>query len=359
MLSIGDLDVEEKVQLVLREPTEEVVTVDELRELFQTNERPVHYIGFEISGPLHLGSLVVAGFKLRDLLKAGVKTMVFLADWHSYINDKLGGDWDRIKRAAKYYQKAFETFAPGVETLLGSDLYSCNDDYWKNLIRFSKYVTLNRATRTLTIMGRTARDALDIAQYIYPSMQAIDIWALGVDIAHAGMDQRKVHMLAREIFPKMGWRPPIALHHHLLPGLTSPTRMGFDEDARMDEKISSKMSKSKPMTAIFIHDPPELVEKKLLKAWCPEKVSEGNPVMEIARYIVFHEVKEFKVERPSKYGGDVAFASYEELRNEYEAGRLHPLDLKRAVAREVNRIIDPIRKLFMNDRGYLETLVEE
>lgn len=352
------MDLEEKIELVLREPTEEVVTLKELRELFQTNERPSHYIGFEISGPLHLGSLVIAGFKLRDLLKAGVRTRVFLADWHSFINDKLGGDWERIKRAAKYYQKAFEAFAPGVETLLGSDLYHHNDEYWKNLIRFSKHVTLNRATRTLTIMGRTARDALDIAQYIYPSMQAVDIWALNADIAHAGMDQRKVHMLAREVFPKMGWRPPIALHHHLLPGLASPVKMGLDEDEKMDERISSKMSKSKPMTAIFIHDPPEVVEKKILKAWCPERISDNNPVMEIARYVVFHEVKEFEVERPSKYGGDTVFASYEELKKEYEAGKLHPLDLKKAVAREVNRIIDPVRGLFINDKGYLETLVD-
>ncbi len=353
------MDVEERVRLVLREPTEEVVTEEELRELFKVNDRPNHYIGFEISGPLHLGSLVVAGFKLRDFVKAGVRTRVFLADWHSYINDKLGGDWERIKRAAYYYKKAFEAFVPGVEVILGSDLYSKNDEYWKNLIKFSKHVTLRRATRTLTIMGRTAKEALDIAQYIYPSMQAVDIWALNVDIAHAGMDQRKVHMLARDVFPKMGWKPPIAVHHHLLPGLEAPTKMGFDEDEKMDEKISSKMSKSKPWTAIFIHDPPELVERKLIKAWCPERMVEGNPILEIARYIVFHEREEFKVERPSKYGGDITFYSYKELEEAYRNGKLHPLDLKKAVAKEINRIIEPVRSIFINDRGYFETLVED
>jgi tyrosyl-tRNA synthetase len=347
------------MDLVLKEPTEEVITAGELRELFQTKERPTHYIGFEISGPLHLGSLVVAGFKLRDFLKAGIRVQVFLADWHSYINDKLGGDWERIKRAAGYYRRAFETFAPGVEVILGSDLYEGNDEYWRNLIRFSKHVTLRRATRTLTIMGRTAKETIDIAQYIYPSMQAVDIKTIGADIAHAGMDQRKVHMLAREVYPKLGWTPPIAVHHHLLPGLDAPTKMGLDEDEVMDEKISSKMSKSKPWTAIFIHDSEEEVERKLIKAWCPERKVEGNPILEITRHIVFHEKEELEVERPAKYGGDITFCGFEELRKDYEAGKLHPLDLKRAVAKEVNRIIDPVRRLFRNDKGYISTLVEE
>ena len=53
-------------------------------------------------------------------------------------------------------------------------------------------------------------------------MQAVDIHSLNVDIAHAGMDQRKIHMLVREIFPKMKWRVPVAIHHKLLPGLSKP-----------------------------------------------------------------------------------------------------------------------------------------
>ena len=51
------MDVTEKVGLVSRPPTEEVVTQDELLELFKTNSKPKHYIGIEISGFLHLGSL--------------------------------------------------------------------------------------------------------------------------------------------------------------------------------------------------------------------------------------------------------------------------------------------------------------
>ena len=52
-------------------------------------------------------------------------------------------------------------------------------------------------------------------------MQAVDIHSLEVDIAHAGMDQRKIHMLVREIFPKMKWKVPVAVHHKLLPAYPS------------------------------------------------------------------------------------------------------------------------------------------
>lgn len=44
------MDVETKIALVKRNPICEVVTEQELRELFETNNSPKHYIGFEISG---------------------------------------------------------------------------------------------------------------------------------------------------------------------------------------------------------------------------------------------------------------------------------------------------------------------
>jgi tyrosyl-tRNA synthetase len=102
------LDITEKVDLIQRPPTEEIVTQEELIELFKTNSSPNHYIGLEISGFLHLGSLISTGFKINDFVKAGVKCKIFLADWHTLINDKLGGDWETIEKVSKYYQDAFK-----------------------------------------------------------------------------------------------------------------------------------------------------------------------------------------------------------------------------------------------------------
>ena len=83
------MDVDERLAFIMREPTEEVVTADELRTLIETKTHPKNYMGLEISGVLHVGSLVMTGFKINDFMKAGITTTVFLADWHTYINDKM------------------------------------------------------------------------------------------------------------------------------------------------------------------------------------------------------------------------------------------------------------------------------
>lgn len=343
------MDIESKIELLKRPPTEELVTVDDARSLFESNAHPSHYIGFEISGALHLGSLVVAGFKVRDLLQAGVKCRIFLADWHTLINQKLESDWELIQKSLEYYSEAFRLFAPGVEVLTGSQLYAETKDYWMNVIRFSSQITLARDTRCLTITGRSKSNTLAFSQYLYPPMQAVDIWALDADITHSGIDQRKVHMLAREVFPKLGWRKPVALHHALLLGLEEPRGTGVDEDTRADLLISSKMSKSKPASCIFIHDDEEAISSKINAAWCPP-TADDNPILELARNIVFHEVKELVVERSPKYGGQTVYGGYQHLKADYLQGKLHPADLKRAVTRELSKIIGPLRDHFEKRR---------
>jgi tyrosyl-tRNA synthetase len=335
------MDVTEKIRLVTREPTEEVVTQEELLNLFNTNSQPKHYIGLEISGFMHLGSLILTGFKINDFIKAGVKCTVFLADWHTYLNNKLGGDWDKIRMVSKYYADAFKMFCPGVEIVEGSQLYESRRGYWLDLVKFAKNMSLERTMRSLTIMGRTTeKDKIDLGQLFYPPMQAVDIHTMDLDIVHAGMDQRKIHMLVREIFPKMKWKVPVAVHHHILAGLGEPEPVS-DSDS---DFVSSKMSKSKSASGIFVHDTDEEINSKFKKAWCPEGIVDKNPVLEISKYIIFHEFKEFVVERPEKFGGNVTYASYQDLEVDFAQKKLHPSDLKATVSKYVTNIIRPIRE---------------
>src|SRR6476646_3058552 len=325
------MDIEEKIALVQRPPTEEIVTLNELRTLFETRASPKHYIGLEISGKLHLGSLIIPGFKINDFIKTGIQSNVFLADWHTYINNKLNNDWTLIKKISPYYEKAFKFFCPGVNIIFGSDLYKETDDYWKNFVLFSKQITLSRTLRSLTIIGRTEKDALDFSQLLYPSMQSVDIKALDLDIVHAGTDQRKIHMLVREVFPKLNWKVPVSIHHHILPGLSEPTlinssyptanntsnvsfsgthtgissmttsssdgaisastitngllssseSLNINNNNFDDYRIFNKMSKSNPLSSILIHDSEQEIYYKINKAYCPLGVSKDNPILEI------------------------------------------------------------------------------
>ncbi|MDE1728743.1 MAG: tyrosine--tRNA ligase [Thaumarchaeota archaeon] len=335
------MDVTEKIKLVKREPTEEVVTEEELLNLFNTNSQPKHYIGLEISGFMHLGSLILTGFKINDFIKAGVKCTVFLADWHTYLNNKLDGDWDKIRMVSKYYADAFKMFCPGVEIVEGSQLYESRRGYWLDLVKFSKNMSLERTMRSMTIMGRSAeKDKIDLGQLFYPPMQAVDIHTMDLDIVHAGMDQRKIHMLVREIFPKMKWKVPVAVHHHILAGLGEPEPTSNSDS----DFVPSKMSKSKSASGIFVHDTDEEINSKFKKAWCPEGIVDKNPVLEISKHIIFHEFNEVIVERPAKFGGNVTYTNYQDLEVDFAQKKLHPSDLKATVSKYVTNIIRPIRE---------------
>jgi len=331
------MDVTEKVALVSRPPTEEVVTQDELLELFKTNSKPKHYIGIEISGFLHLGSLISTGFKINDFVKAGVDCTVFLADWHTLLNEKMGGNFETIRKVSKYYEDAFRLVCPKANVDLGTDLYDSKKEYWSELVQIAKHMSLARTMRTLTIMGRSEKDEkIDLAKHIYPAMQAADIHSLDLDIVHAGMDQRKIHMLVKDVFPKMKWKVPVAVHHKLLPGLTKPT-----EDKPTDEV--AKMSKSDPNTGVFIHNSDDEIRTKIKKGFCEEGSIENNPILEIAKHVVFHEFDIISIERPEKFGGNVSYDSFESLESDFSQKKLHPADLKQAVGESLVKIISPVR----------------
>ncbi len=157
-------------------------------------------------------------------------------------------------------------------------------------------------------------------------------------------------MLAREVAEKLHWKRPVAVHHHMLMGLQGAKQPeGFDENVALDTEIASKMSKSKPGTSIFVHDSAEEIARKVRNAYCPQKVVDGNPVLEYSKYIVFRRMATMRIERPERYGGDVDFASYNELEEAYRNGNLHPADLKKGVATALDAVVAPIRAHFEKD----------
>ena len=357
------MDIEEKISLVAAPPTQEIVTRDDLCAIFETNDAPKHYIGLEISGFLHLGSLLSVGYKINDFAKAGIKCTVFLADWHTVINDKMGGNWDAISKVTEYYKDAFSLVCPDATIKLGTDLYKENPEYWQELVSFTKHMSLERTKRALTIMGRSEDEKnIGLARLLYPPMQAVDIHSLDVDIAHAGMDQRRIHMLVREIFPKMGWKVPVAVHHKLLPGLSRPSVKKEEEDSNQNKTQDGasvvvaaaataaaasgqgkKMSKSDPDSSVFMHDTDEQIQKKIKKAWCEEGDVETNPILAIAKNVIFHENKSMTIERPDKFGGNVTYDGYKSLEDAFGKNELHPADLKRAIGVELAKVVAPIR----------------
>jgi tyrosyl-tRNA synthetase len=319
--------------------TNEVVTREELSEVL-TKDHPKGYIGFEPSGTVHLGWKICTN-KIKDFISAGFDFTVLLADWHAYINDKLGGDIETIKTCGRYMEDCFA--AMGVDTekikfVYASD-YVGDPKYWELVLKTSKAVSVARVKRAMDIMGRGAEEAeKDLSKLFYPAMQVADIFYLDLDVAYGGTDQRHAHMLARDVAKKINKKPPVALHTPLLTGLQAGGRM---------DPLEAKMSKSKPDSMISIHDTADEVNRKLKKAFCPEKQVEGNPVLEMCKFVVFPELhgEHFVIERPEKWGGNLEFESYEALEQAF-LGDLHPLDLKMATARYLNKILEPVHEYF-------------
>jgi len=54
--------------------------------------------------------------------------------------------------------------------------------------------------------------------------------------------------------------------------------------------------------------------------------------------------KKFTIKRDKKYGGNLEYGSYEEIERDFIAKKLHPLDLKIAVAEEIVDLLKPIEK---------------
>ncbi|VVB56744.1 Tyrosine--tRNA ligase [uncultured archaeon] len=370
------MDLQSKLDLVRKGSVLEVLTEDDLKSLFETKTHPTHYIGFEISGKVHLGTGLCTALKIKDFVAAGIKPTIFLADYHAYLNGKLGGDLEKIQLVARGYFKSAmyasllcaglsEEQAKSVKFVMGSELYAEKSlDYWSDVMHVSKDTTLKRMLRCTTIMGRTESDTLPASATLYPAMQVADVWALEADIAQAGMDQRKVHVLAREVADKLKKPKVVAVHGSLLSGLLGPGKRmdagphpasnadapAADADALM---IANKMSKSNPDSCIFVHDAEAEITRKLKKAYCPEKVVEDNPIVQMAETFVLRE-RPLQIERPEKFGGNLEIASARELHSIYSAGKLHPMDLKNAVSRELISMLKPARDYFAKHPQLLE-----
>lgn len=238
------MDIEKRLELVLN-GAEEIVTEEEIRKVLEEVEEPTAYVGYEPSGYVHIGWLIITK-KIEELIEAGFVVDVLLADWHAFINDKFGGDLEKIKACGKYFIDCYRAYGLGDAIDEGklrfkwASVMADDAKYWERVLRVAKSASLSRIKRAMTVMGRKENEGdMDASKFIYPSMQAADIFELGVHLAIGGMDQRHAHMLARDAADKLGWKKPTALHTPLLTGLSKGGRMemttgptgGNDHDA--------------------------------------------------------------------------------------------------------------------------------
>jgi tyrosyl-tRNA synthetase len=315
---------EERLELITKN-TEEIVTLEELKELLKKKKHPVVYCGYEPNGPMHLGHFVTIT-KLLDLERAGFKVIILLADVHALLNKK--GNEAEIKKEVENWRKTIRAIGIKAEVVLGSR-FQFKKDYQFEVMKLAQSSTLQRGLRSMQEIARDVENAT-ISQVWYPLMQVADIKFLKADVALGGMEQRKVHMIGKDM-KKITNHDFIALHTPLITSLKGP---------------GQKMSKSIPGSGISVTDSYEEIKKTIQGAYCPEKEIKDNPLLQISKLLIFPTFGIMEFLRPEKFGGHVDFKNYEALEKAFVEGRLHPLDLKNTVVEYLENIIAPIRKRY-------------
>ncbi|KAL6529763.1 hypothetical protein OROGR_015386 [Orobanche gracilis] len=325
---------------IVRSIGEECIQEDELERLLANKPQPICYDGFEPSGKMHIAQGVMKTINVNKLTSAGCKVKIWIADWFAQLNNKMGGDLKKIKVIGEYFIEIWKSVGMNIEGQVeflwsSEEINSRAHEYWPLVMDIARRNKLPRVLRCCQIMGRSEQDELTAAQIFYPCMQCADIFFLKADICQLGMDQRKVNVLAREYCDDIKRKnKPIILSHHMLPGL---------------QEGQDKMSKSDPSSSIYMDDKEADVSTKIRKAFCPPKVVEKNPCVEYIKYIIFPWFNEFTVERKTENGGDKTFTNFKVLADDYESGELHPMDLKNALTKALNRIL----KVFYDPSIYL------
>jgi tyrosyl-tRNA synthetase len=324
------MDTEKRLELIKRN-LQEVIGEKELAEIIKTKKEISVYWG-----TMPTGSISIAYFfpmlKIADFLKAGLRVKILIADLHAAL---AGVPWAILERRYDYYKRAIVLLLKTIgveiknlEFIQGSE-FQLAPEYFHDLLRLSTITTINEAKHSASEVVKLG-DNPKMAGVIYPLMQALDEEYLKVDAQFGGMDQRKIMVYAREYMPKIGYNSRIELINPLIRGLTG-------------EKMSSSIDSSK----IDLLDDEESVKKKINKADCVEG-DPNNGIMALLQYFIFitkrDKGRKFVVERPAKFGGDLTYSSYSEVEKDFAAKKLHPLDLKNAVAKEINILLETFRK---------------
>jgi len=323
----------EKMALITRN-LQETLGEDRIEEVLKTRDLKVYW-GTATTGKPHI-AYFVAMSKLADFLAAGCEVTVLFADLHAYL-DNMKAPWELLKLRTEYYEASIKAMLTSIGVSLdklrfvrGTD-YQLSKEYTLDMYRLSSVVTEHDARKAGAEVVKQVSHPL-LSGLLYPGLQALDEQYLGVDAQFGGVDQRKIFTYSELIMPRLGYAKRAHLMNPMVPGLTG-----------------SKMSSSEEDSKIDLLDSKESVKKKLKKAFCEPGNITDNGVLSFCKFVIFPVAlkgEKFVVERPEAHGGNVEFTNYEDLEVSFGKNDVHPGDLKSAVEKYLNRLMDPVRKIF-------------
>lgn len=317
---------------LIKRNTQEIVNEKELVELLKKKKKPHVYLGTAITGRPHLGYFIWV-LKLADFLNAGFKVTLLLADLHGALDNT---PWSLLEKRYEYYKSIIPLMfrSVGVDiknfNIIKGSEFQLKKEYILDVLKVSTFATINDCKRAASEVVKFG-DNPKLSGLIYPIMQSLDEVYLDADVQYGGVDQRKILMFARENLPKIGYKSRVEIMTPMIPGLEG-----------------GKMSASVESSKIDLLDDEKTVIEKIKRAYCEAGVIEDNGVLAFLKYVVMviksDKKEKFVVKRDKKYGGDLEFKDYKEIEEKFLKKEIHPFDLKNALAFEINKLLEPIRK---------------
>lgn len=350
---------------------EECISPEELKKLITAkgrgSEHPVGfnlYDGFEPSGRMHIAQGVFKAMNVNKCTEEGTNsTFTFwVADWFALMNDKMGGDLEKIKIVGKYLIEVWKAAGMNLDHVVfkwaSEEITDKADIYWPTMLDVARRFNITRIKKCCQIMGRLEGN-LTSAQVLYPLMQCTDVFFLKADICQLGVDQRKVNMLAREYCDAAKIKnKPIILSHHMLYGLKAG---------------QEKMSKSDPDSAVFMEDTAADVERKIMAAYCPDKEEDvkeesnevtdaGKESMQLTKDTLKNPcldyIKNIILCPPGSTFtvNGTTYSEFEPIKADFLAGKISGDELKKGLIDALNNLLEPVRDHFTNDENAKDLL---
>jgi tyrosyl-tRNA synthetase len=291
---------------LLEKGAAEIIRVSDLRERLEDSRktgRPLRVkAGFDPTAPdLHLGHTVLMR-KLRHFQQLGHQVIFLVGNSTALIGDPTGRNVTRKPLTPEQISVNAETYLAQAFKILDKDATEVRyNSEWLGKLRYEEIV---RLTAHFTVSQMLERDdfnkrynaelPISLHEFLYPVMQGYDSVALECDVELGGTDQKFNLLCGRELQRHYGQKPQIVLMTPILEGLGGV----------------QKMSKSLG-NAVGINEPPTEMYGKLMS------------ISDELMWKYFSLLTDFRS------------SEIEAMQAEVAAGKLHPMETKKKLARTI------------------------
>ncbi|KAK3155115.1 hypothetical protein QOZ80_2BG0199030 [Eleusine coracana subsp. coracana] len=312
---------------------------DHIREykfelLLKRKPAPICYVWCDPFPSMPISQGIIKTIYVNKMVKSGCKVKILMADWFAQMNQQIGGNLNKVRNIGLYNIEIWKAAGMALDRVeivwLSDEISRHGDEYWPLVMDIARKNTVSGLTRSLRIRdpteGLTSDEIFNLClQCASMLFQKVHIWLLSRDLHDAALLATRYCKLVKRK------NKPVAVLHNMPRSLL---------------QYPEREIKRYPGWDIFMEDDKEFICRKIEYAFCPPNVVKDNPCLGYIRYVILPLFGKFEVVRKKENGDDKTFLSMEELAADYVSGALHPSDVKLALAKSLNDILQPIRDHF-------------